>query len=360
VFPTAPAARELLLGDRFDELNRRFSAAQTAYREGIATDQELRVGIREFYDTDPTLGPKYDVWVAKFPNSYVAHLARGIYYTHVGGELRGIQTIADTPSENLAAADGAFDKAMAELTTSMRLDAKPIFSFVAAMDISRYRGESSEIRRWLDKADSVDPSNYVARAMYMSAIETRWGGSQQMMQAFLEECRSAKLSVTNMRLLESVVFEDQGWIHQFIDHDYAAAEAAYRKSVELGGDKPPVNLAAVLLEQGKYREAIEPLSEELQTRPNDSNSLANRSIAYFQIGMPREGLADLRAAAEAGEASAQGELGRRYMIGIPGMLTPDPRTGIEWFKKSAAQGNPAALENLERARKLFGDSFVGK
>jgi hypothetical protein len=219
VFPSAPVARELLLADRFDELDQQFSAAQNAYRSGIATDQELRVAIREFYDTDPALGPKYDAWAAKFPNSYIAHLARGVYYTHVGSALRGTQATADTPSEHLAAAEGAFDKAMAELTTSMRLDTKPIFSFVAAIDISRYKGESLESRRWLDAADSVDPGNYVARAMYMSAIETRWGGSQQGMHAFLEECRPAKLSADNMQLLESVVVEDQGWIHQFIDHE---------------------------------------------------------------------------------------------------------------------------------------------
>jgi TPR repeat protein len=115
-----------------------------------------------------------------------------------------------------------------------------------------------------------------------------------------------------------------------------------------------------LFEQGKYREAIEPLSEELQTSPNDTSTLENRSFAYFQIGMAREGLADLRAAADAGDANAQSELGRRYMIGIPGILTPDPRSGVEWFKKSAAQGSSTGQQNLERARKLFGDSIVDK
>jgi tetratricopeptide (TPR) repeat protein len=355
VFSPAPAARELLLADRFDELNQRFSAAQNAYRSGIATDQELRVAIREFYDTDPSLGPKYDAWVARFSNSYVAHLARGIYYARVGGDLRGVNSMDDTPSESLLAADSAYDKAMAELAISIRLDPKPIFSFVNFIYLSRERGDLSESRRWLDKADSIDPGNYVARAMYMSAIETRWGGSQQIMRAFLEECRAAKLSDNNMHLLESVVIEDQGWIHQFVDHDYAAAEADYRKSGALGGDKQLANLSAVLFEQGKYREALEPLNEELQARPNDPEILTNRSEAYFEIGMSREGIADLHVAADGGNSYAQNNLGRYYMIGIPGILAADPRTALEWFKKSAAQGNPAGQQNLEHAAQLFGD-----
>ena len=156
-----------------------------------------------------------------------------VYYTHVGRSLRGTQSIADTPPEKLAAANSAREEAMAELTTSIGLDSKPIFSYVEAIDNTGSTAELSESRHWLDKA-------------------------------------------------------------------------------------------------------------------------------YFQIGMAREGLADLRAAADGGDGYAQSELGRHYMIGIPGVLTPDARTGLEWFKKSAAQGNPTGLQNLERARKLFGDSLGEK
>jgi tetratricopeptide (TPR) repeat protein len=129
---------------------------------------------------------------------------------------------------------------------------------------------------------------------------TRWGGSHEMMQQFFEECRQAKLSAEHMRLLESVVAEDQGWIYQFVDHNYPAAEAAYRQSAALGGDKQLKNLADVLALQHKYAEEIEPLTERLAETPNDLDVLANRSLAYMQSGKPAEGLRDLTAAAEAG------------------------------------------------------------
>jgi TPR repeat protein len=73
----------------------------------------------------------------------------------------------------------------------------------------------------------------------------------------------------------------------------------------------------------------------------------------MQSGKPAEGLKDLTAAAEAGSPYAQSELGRLYMIGIPGILTPDPPTGIKWFQKSAAQGFPAGQQNLDKARQVF-------
>jgi hypothetical protein len=49
---------------------------------------------------------------------------------------------------------------------------------------------------------------------------------------------------------------------------------------------------------------------------------------------------DLRAAAEAGNPCAQCELGRYYMEGVPGILSPDRTARINWFRKSAAQGYP--------------------
>lgn len=350
VFPPGPTAREFLLNDRFTELDQRFTAAQKAYASGLATDTELRVAIHEFYDPDPSLAPKYDEWVVRFPKSYVAHLGRGIYYSYVGYQRRGVLAVTDTTASDLTAADAAFGEAMRELTTSMGLDPRPLFSYAIAIFVAQEHAASSESRHWLDQADTIDPTNYVARARYMASIETRWGGSQQIMQAFLEECRTAKLSEEHMRMLESVVVEDQGWVHQFVDHDYAAAESAYRKSRELGGDPQWSNLAIVLWDQGKRQEVIETLTEGLKDHPGDANLLTHRGAAYMKSGMPREGIADLRAAAEAGSSNAQNDLGVYYMIGIPDVLPADPNLGYQWLTKSAAQANQEGQQNLDAAR----------
>jgi len=356
VFPPGPPASELLLTNQFAELDQRFTAAQKAYESGAATETDLRIALREFYDSDPALEPKYDKWVATFPNSYVAHLARGIYYSEVGYRRRGVLSTEETPHDALAAADDAYEKAKTELATSMRLDPKPLFSYSFAIVVARAHGDLSERRHLLDKANAIAPANFVARARYMGAIDTRWGGNQQMMLAFLDECRAAKLSDDDMQLLESVIVEDQAWIHQFVDHDYAAAEAAYRKSGALGGDRQLENLVVVLLEQNKFREAIELLTEEVKNRPGDTDLLVRRSSVYLLSGMPREGIADLRAAAESGDAKAQNNLGVYYTTGIPGFLSPDANLGRPWVEKSAAQGNVEGKQNLATLRQPAGYS----
>jgi len=351
--PSQTATISLLRSDHFQDLDAQYSRIQRSYERGSATDEDLRVAFRVFNDPDAALAPKYDLWVSKFPKSYVARLARGIYYVHVGDALRGVQSRSETPSARLKAADIAYEKAKVDLDASLALDPKPLLSYARAIFITREHGDLDGSRHLLDRAILIDSDNYIARAAYMSAIETRWGGSQEIMQKFLEECRHAKLSEVQMRLLESVIAEDQGWIYQFVDRNYAAAESAYRRSAALGGDKQLANLTDVLFKQQKYAEAIEPLSARLDATPGDFDVLANRSFAYMQSGKPREGLKDLTAAAEGGSAYAQNELGRLNMTGIPGILTPDTQAGMEWFRKSAAQGFWAGQENLDRAKKLY-------
>jgi tetratricopeptide (TPR) repeat protein len=353
VTPSVEETGALLQSDRFAELDQSFTAMQRAFGHRTATDVDLRAAFRAFYNPAPVLAPKYDLWVSTFPKSYVARLARGIYYTHLGDALRGKQLREQTPPERLKAADIAYGKAKEDLDASVALDSKPLLSYMHAMTMTGEYGDLAGSRHLLDRAISLDSDNYIARAKYMTVIETRWGGNHKMMQEFLVECHRARLSEVQMNLLESVIAEDQGWIDQFVNQNYAAAESEYEMSAALGGDKQLANLTDVLFKQQKYNQAIEPLTERVADNPNDFDLLATRGFAYLQSGRPREGINDLTAAAEGGSAYAQSELGRMYMIGIPGVLAPDFNSGLAWFRKSAAQGYDAGRQNLERALALL-------
>lgn len=59
-----------------------------------------------------------------------------------------------------------------------------------------------------------------------------------------------------------------------------------------------------------------------------------------------QGLTVLRGAAERGHAHAQFMLGRRYEKGSEVKL--DPEDAMRWYRKAAAQGDPFAIQRLER------------
>jgi tetratricopeptide (TPR) repeat protein len=350
---TQKETRALLDSNQFAELDRRFSAMQRGYRAGSITDEDLRAAFRAFYPTDAALEQKYTAWIAQSPKSYVARLARGIYYKKVGMGKRGSDSISNTTEEQLRDMEAAFSRASGDLRASLSLDDKPLLTYAQEMDIASYLGQNERIREILEAAIKVDPANIIVREKYMGTLEPRWGGSVEAMHAFLEESKQGGLSAAHLHSLEGIIFEDQAHTEKEAG-DYAAAERDYRLAVAVGNEDCLPCFAEVLTHVGKFADAIPIYSKSLASNPDDADTLANRSYAYMQTGMAREGIKDLQAAAEAGNAYAQCELGRYYMEGIPGILSPDRTAGMDWFRKSASQGYPAGQENLKRALKLFG------
>jgi TPR repeat protein len=117
----------------------------------------------------------------------------------------------------------------------------------------------------------------------------------------------------------------------------------------MGRDECLPCLAYVLTQQQKFEAAIPVYSKMLLANPADVVTVANRAFAYMQTGKMREAIEDWTAAAGHGDAYSQNELGRVNMTGVPGVMPANPEAGIDWFRKSAAQGNPAGIQNLNTA-----------
>jgi TPR repeat protein len=88
------------------------------------------------------------------------------------------------------------------------------------------------------------------------------------------------------------------------------------------------------------------IDERENRRDGDAWALANRGSSYMESGNPREAIADWNLAAAAGDDYSQYHLGVAYMTGIPGILGADMTVGVEWLRKSAAQGNADAKRSL--------------
>ncbi len=341
----------LLRSNSFAALDREFGTLQRRYEQGSLTEEKLRDAFRAFYPTDADLAPKYDQWVSAFPRSYVAHLARAIYYRKVGEEERGGKYIDQTSDEQIRAMEQALAKSLRDVDASIPLTAKPLLSYFQAIDIAGTLGSSDHGRTFLNLAIEVAPDTYIARLKYMNNLETRWGGSVDEMQAFYEKCKASRLSRAQLNSLEAMVVEDRGWVHIHVDMDAIAAEQDFDQADKLSPDLfctscERFELADLLHEQGRYSDVITVLTKILTNKPDDLAALSNRGIAYMRVGKSREALADWTKAANAGDSDSQNELGRAFMMGIPGVLEPNSKLGVEWFAKAAAQGNAAAQQNL--------------
>jgi hypothetical protein len=120
---------------RYSELDKRLTLIQQAYERGTINDEQLREVFRSFYFTTPSLASNFDEWVGQFPRSYVAHLARGIYYKKIGQEARGGATASETSPEQFQAMEQALARASADFEQSLSLDPKPMLTYMQGVQI---------------------------------------------------------------------------------------------------------------------------------------------------------------------------------------------------------------------------------
>jgi len=338
----------LLESDQYTVLDQHFSALQQQYINGAISDSALRDSFRVFYPTDRALAARYDGWVAKFPKSYVAHLARAIYYKKIGQQSRGSKYIRETTDSQLDGMTEAFRKALEDLHACADLDLKPTLAYGHALDISSYSGGDDE-RELQDLAAQVDPGNIIVRLKYMNSLEPRWGGSYEQMEAFLEESRRANLAPSKLNLLEAVIVGDRASV-DYEGQRWAAAAKEYLQAIELGADDLDC-LGCAAYAQFKvenWPQAVKLYTKLLEKNPQDANALSLRGWAYDRMDNPHA-IEDFTAAANLGDAFSQNRLGELSFYGIPDVVPKNRESAIKWFRMAADQGYPDGVKNLQMA-----------
>ena len=349
----------LLRTSHFAELDARMSAVQADWRSGRIDELALLDAFRPFGNTDPALSAKYDAWVAAFPKSYVAHLAQGEYEVHVGREARGGALAADTPASSFRAMNADNERASRALHVSLALDERPLLSYSLLMDLTRYYGERSDARKLLDAGLRMDPRGYILRLRYMTTLQSRWGGSVGKMQAFLDECRAAKLDEAKLKTLEALVEQDRGWVTSHAG-DIEGADRHDLSAIELAGDGRFLDKAtrsALLVSAGWDEERLKRLDRAgalyrraIAVVPDDGWAWGHLGYCQAKTGLAAESAQAYRRGAELGDPYAQNEWGKALWFGVS-PVKADRAAALPWFEKSAASGFAEAANNLMWARK---------
>lgn len=369
---TNVALRNLEARD-YKALETHFGGRQREYAKGTLAELDLLAAFRAFYLTDPALGPRFDEWVASYPRSYAARLARGIYYKRIGTKHRGDRYTSETRPEQFEKMGEYFEKAMLDLDASLELEEKPILSYFHMMDIKKH-SQPLSIHVWLFRLNLLDPKEYVfrqamelapdsfiLRRKYMLSLRTRWSGSPAAMKAFLQECQQTKLSREHMNALAALVLADSGWL-RVQRKNFPGALEDYKRAVALTDfSKDELfehGIRALMLHeiayayQGvrEYGEAVQFLNRAIDAGADGWDVYFSRGLSFAHLGKKKEALDDYLKAAERGHAWSQNEVGIHYWHGI--IVQRNKEEAIKWFSNSANQGFAEAKKNLEWARKL--------
>ena len=202
----------LLRQARFDALDRKMNGLQRAYELGQLEDESLLHHFRAFYDTTADLELRYNAWIAAYPNSYAARLARGIYYRYLGLQARGTRYISETSPQQLELMSGYMAKAMPDYEESLRLTTKPLLSYHAILAVAMLEGNDELSKAMLAESLRIDPKNFVVRYKYFVALQTRWGGSLKQMLDFSAKARAAGLSEAQLVYFENMIGIERQWL----------------------------------------------------------------------------------------------------------------------------------------------------
>ena len=204
----------LLRQGRFDDLDHKMNGLQRSYELGKLGDERLMHEFRAFYDTDAALEVQYNAWITKFPGSYAAHLARGIYYRYLGNQARGDRFISATSRQQLDLMAVYTGKAMPDYDTSLTLTQKPLISYHAILGVAMLDGDDELAKKMLDESVRVDSRNFFVRYKYLATLQTRWGGSLRQMIDFEQEARAAGLSEGQLKYFANMIAVERNWLKQ--------------------------------------------------------------------------------------------------------------------------------------------------
>ena len=231
-------------------IDRYLADLQQRFEVGAASEVELRDAYRLFYSLSEAQVRTLQRWVVNYPHSYVAHLALGVYLKHAATEARGHLYLQDTPQRDIDRYHEFESNARKELETSMALTAKPFLSVFHMMDLEGMDGDRAALSASAKRADSMAPSNYLARERYMGYLAPRWGGSYSEMDRYLASARRQGLPEEVTLRLEAIEESDKA-LSASGAGDTQGAVTFYRRAIAKARKLGPDGLTELQLIEGR-------------------------------------------------------------------------------------------------------------
>ena len=357
----ADAAQPLkwLKSGDYAALDRYYTNIQGDYEAGRASERDLYDEFHKLYDEDDADQQYFNGWVAAFPRSYVALLARGSYFYRVASFARGDKSLDRTSRKRIAAMGNYLDRAEPDLTASEKLTDKPYLTTLYLLDVNILDGSADQRRHWFERGTAIEPANWHLRERYMFSLRPRWGGSYQQMQAFLRDCEQLHLDPALLAKLALL-------IHADLAEDAMRADENGRvgANVEVFNEWEKVlNLAKVAGEEPSTealvgytrtawdlhrRSAADRGLEQLAKRQiDDSWSLTRVGYVLAQEHRYAEAWPLLLKSASLNDPWAQFAVGKTIYKGASDLNVPADRDkGILWITRAADQCFPEAIAFL--------------
>ncbi len=318
---------------------------------------EVLHGIQRKYEADPSLEPQadaawsafertseefeilLDAWVTEMPDSYAAHLARGVRYKHVAA-TRWKRSARQPPSA------AYLQRASEELDKAYALHPRLLHAIAAKIWVALFLGDEEELARLKATALRINPSTVSARWNYLWSLMPRWGGSREAMAAEIASIRPDYATNEHLRVLEGLIDADKG-DDAIYRGDYRACAQHFTQALSYGKRSYYyLRRADCMFSLSRRDEAKADVESSLLLWPSEHRALYIRGFFAYQESRWDDALRDLSAAIE-----SDGEEAKYWDVrGEVNRLKSKRYSAYMDFKKAVElePGNPEYQEDLKK------------
>ena len=337
--PTLPAGfdnklvlLDMLRGSKFEALDDRLTALQTAFKAGDGSEASVVSAFNAFMNTEPAIRRRLDEWVGANPQSYAAKMARGANHWRLGWDERGAKYASKTSPEQFAEMSAAFALARQDLYDAIKIEPKLTAAYVLIIFIAMAEGRKAEVALATYNGLRDVPHSFFIREKFLFSRTPWWGGgtaasideqisrmADQMDDfpalgplAGYTDYVTGQLRERNRKYADAIVhydrairfgehwryFQRRGWAH-YKSGDFDSALADYDRARALRPQEPELlsDRGWIQYRAGRADDALEDLTLALEFLPLDSEIRTNRAIVLKSLKRYEEAIEDLDVAA---------------------------------------------------------------
>jgi tetratricopeptide (TPR) repeat protein len=273
------ALRSLLVGRSFGRLNSVLQRLQDDFERDRRYEERVHDAFDALGYPNSRERELIDAWVAATPRSFAPYLARASHWSRTGHLWRGTRYARDTSAAEWMRMREAFDAARRDLATALRLRSGLVQARVLQLGVEITDGRRDQAEALMEEALRACPTCFYPRVEWLRALEPRWGGSLEEMEAYAVDRADPKAPLH--RLLRGYVDLEratQARLKSANEEAFAHLDAACSR-----GDHWQFLVARA--DAGTRPDGVNPylpaLEEANAAHPGLSEVLARRADAYY-------------------------------------------------------------------------------
>lgn len=273
----------LLLRHQFDSLELLLEERLQATLADVRHEGRLFHAFEAFYQGNPTIAPALEKWRETLPTSAHAEAATAHHLLARAVETRGAAAAMQTAQERMRAMSELAALARQHTQEALRREPRHLIAHVTAVSLLNYaRTDSATAVGALQSALAQHPTSYLVRNQVLVLMEPRWGGSLEMMKAFVESGRELYDSLPAIRALAGSVPRAEA----FAAHSDSGMVLALLDQASMHGEDYFLAIAygERYFQQSRWLDALKAYNRALVLRPQGRSATVERARLLISIG----------------------------------------------------------------------------